>query len=148
MGPLNLANLLTHFEDEIAEINKSWMVIDDSHVVNTLSEVSVGDNMFLVGLIPHFGTDAESSDNYRSVAYGQFLILEKTDLSNLDKQMFLDIFQRTFEITEKIRNLLVEYSAEKQCEFPYLMSLDIKSLKMEPIYKLAQCHGWSLEFDM
>lgn len=148
MGPLDLQNLLTHFEGVISEINKTWMVIDDTHVVNTLGDVSLEENMFLVGLVPQYNTQGDNSDNFRTVAYGQFLILEKTDYSNLDKQQFLDVFQRTFAVAENIRNLLIEYSAEKQCEFPFLMQMDLNSLKMEPIYKLAQCNGWSLEFDM
>lgn len=148
MDPLSLQNLLTHFQNQIAEINKTWMVINDSHVGNILSEVSIEDNMFLVGILPVYGTDAENSDNFRTVTYGQFLIVEKTDYGNLSQQDFIDVFQRTFKVAEMIRNALIEYSAEKQCEFPYLMQLDINSLQMDAVYKLSECNGWSLEFEI
>lgn len=148
MGPLNLKNLLTHLNTEIDEINKDWIVINDSHVGQILSEVSTNENIFLIGLLPNYDTQGQDSDNFRTVAFSQLLILEKTDYSDLNQEQFLEVFQRTFAVTEQIRDLLIEYSAEKQCQFPYLMQLDINSLRMEPIYKLSQCNGWSLEIEM
>ena len=148
MDPLSLQNLLSHFDNEIDTINKNWMVIDENHVVKDLSEISTDENILLIGLMPNYGTDAENSDNVLDKSFSQFLILEKTDYSELNRQQFLDIFQRTFLVAKEIKDRLIEYSADKQCEFPYLMQLDINSLKMEPIYKLAQCNGWALEFDL
>jgi len=146
MDPLNLKNFLIHLQSQFTEINRNWMVVNETHVGNILSEVSQEENAFLIGVLPTYDTDGESSDNYRTVAYGQFLIVEKTDYSNLDQEQFLDVFQRTFKITEQIRDLIIRYSAEKQCAFPFLMEIDINSLKMDPVYKLYQCNGWSLEF--
>lgn len=148
MGPLNLKNLLTHLNGEIDQINKNWIVINDSHVGQVLSEVGTEENMFLIGLLPNYDTAGQDSDNFRTVAFGQILVLEKTDYSDLNQEQFMDVFQRTFAVTEQIRDLLIEYSAEKQCQFPYLMQLDINSLRMEPIYKLSQCNGWALELEM
>lgn len=146
MEPLSLKNILDRLQRDVPEINKNWIVVNDSHLGNSLQDMELKDNLFLVGLLPSYDTNGSDVDNYKTATFGQLILVEKTDYSELSPEMFIDVFQRTFKVIEKIRDLLCEY-ASSGCEAG-LFQLDISSLKMDPIYKLSQCNGWSLEYNL
>lgn len=146
MDPLSLKNLLDRLQNDIPEINKNWIVVNDSHLGNSLQDLELADNLFLVGMLPSYDTSGNDADNFRTETYGQLILVEKTDYSEFTPEMFIDVFQRTFMVVEKIRDLLCDYSGSG-CEAS-LFQLDVTSLKMEPVYKLSQCNGWTLEFSV
>ena len=75
MSPKQLNELLQEIKGELAEINAAWLVVDDSQLTRTIGERSQDDNMFLVGVMPNYGTRGFNADAHRETVAGMILIL-------------------------------------------------------------------------
>ena len=146
MSPLQFKQLLENIKNQIPEINKSWVVVDDSQLTSTLGEVEREDNILLVGVLPNYGTRGANADSYGDTTYGLIFVLEKTDYSELTYDEFIDLFERTYQTTKKVRNLML-YFAVNSCS-SFLRNIYVDSLGISPEWKKAGCNGWSLEFEI
>lgn len=146
MSPLQLKALLEEIKNAIPGINKSWTVVDDSQLSKKISDCDDEDNMLLVGVLPNYGTTGANADSYRDTTQSMIMVLEKTDYSDLDDDEFIDLFERTFQVARAVRNYILEISSEG-CNSA-LRNIFVDSLTIEPIWKKADCNGWSINFDI
>ncbi|VDH05861.1 hypothetical protein [Bergeyella zoohelcum] len=146
MSPKELREFIHELKTEIKGINRAWLVIDDSQLVNTLEQREKVDNAYIIGVLPSYGTRVKHNDAYKRTLISQILILEKTDYSELTEDEFIDVFERTYQLAKKVADKLVEKISEN-CFSPELM-LEIDDLNIVPVWKKGQCNGWSVEFSL
>lgn len=146
MSPQQLNTLLTEIKAKVAAINSAWMVIDDSQLVKTLAEKYSEDNMFLVGVLPSYGTNGSNADSYRNTTRSMLFVLEKTDYSDNDQEQFIELFERTFQAAKLIREEILNLATESCSGF--LRHIAVDSIQILPEWKKADCNGWSINFEI
>ncbi len=146
MSPSQLNVLIQQLKETDPAINAAWMVVDDSQLTKNLAERGAYENMFLVAVLPNYGTTGTNADNYRTTTQGMLMILEKTDYSELSQEELIAVFERTFVVAERLRNSLLEQATTGCAHF--LRNMFVDSLQLEPLWKKADCNGWSLTFDI
>ncbi len=143
MSPQTFNNLLLEIENSISEINNSFLVVDDSQMATRIENKSTDNNIMLIGVLPNYGNSGRNVDSYREVLTGQILVVEKTDYSDLSEDDFTAVFERTYLAAKKVIDILVEKAGNGCSPLSYL---DVNSLEMFPVWKKAQCNGFSIEF--
>lgn len=146
MSPNELRELLAEMKAEVPEINSAWGVIDDTHLGKTLESKSKDDNIFLVGVLPSYGSEGTSADNVKQNTACQFLILEKTSYSELTSDQFWEVFEKTYQAVEKIKKIILRKASE-EC-LPYLYNIDVNSINIDPVRHKAECNGYSIDFEI
>lgn len=146
MSPLQFNTLVTQLKDSIAEINSAWMVIDDSQLVKTLAEKYKEDNMFLVGVLPNYGTNGSNADSYRGSVSAMLFVFEKTDYSDLDQEQFLSVFERTYQVAIAVRERILNL-ATKECS-GFLNHIIVDSINIKAEWRKSDCNGYSISFDI
>lgn len=146
MSPQQFNTLLENLKSKVSEINSAWLVVDDSQLVKTLGEKYSEDNMFLVGVLPNYGTSGSNADSWKNTTQGMIMVLEKTDYSDLDQAQFIDVFERTFQAAKKIREAMLILATEGCSGF--LRDIYVDSIRLEPEWKKADCNGWNISFDI
>ncbi|MBT0549187.1 hypothetical protein [Riemerella anatipestifer] len=143
MSPKLFYELLQEIKAELPGINKAWLVVDDSQLGNTLESREKEDNAYLVGVLPSYGTEAINVDAIGDTVTTQILVLEKTDYSELTEDEFIAVFERTYHLMKKVRDLLIVKISDP-CYMP-TARLDLNGLDFDPVWKKSQCNGWSLD---
>lgn len=146
MSPLELYELLQELKAEIPEINSAWIVVDDSQLIKNLGEKSRDDTLFLVGILPSYGTNGNSADAYKDTAVSQLMILDKTDYGDLKDDDLVALFERTYQVAKAVKLALLRIATE-ECRI-YLSGLEVNSLDLDPVWKKAECNGWSLDLEI
>ena len=146
MSPNELRELLAEMKAEVPEINSAWGVIDDTHLGNTLENKSKDDNIFLVGVLPSYGSEGDSVDNVKQNTICQFLVVEKTAYGELTPDQFWDVFEKTYQAIEKIKEIILRKASE-DC-LPYLFNINVNSINIDPVRHKAECNGYSLDFEI
>ncbi|MDY3362629.1 hypothetical protein PG623_01300 [Riemerella anatipestifer] len=143
MSPKLFYELLQEIKAEVPGINKAWLVVDDSQLGNTLESREKEDNAYLVGVLPRYGTEAINVDAIGDTVTTQILVLEKTDYSELTEDEFIAVFERTYHLMKKVKDLLIVKISDP-CYMP-TDRLDLNGLDFDPVWKKSQCNGWSLD---
>ncbi|WP_018676130.1 hypothetical protein [Riemerella columbina] len=146
MSPKLFNELLQEIKSEIEGINKAWIVVDDSQLGNTLERREKSDNAYLVGVLPSYGTDAINADAIKDTMVSQIMVLEKTDYSELSEEEFIEVFERTYQLMRKVRNILIRKISDP-CYMP-MANIDLNALDFDPVWKKSQCNGWSLDIQL
>ena len=146
MSPQQFNTLLTQLKASITEINSAWLVIDDSQLVKTLAEKYKEDNMFLVGVLPSYGTSGSNADSYRNQTTAMLFILEKIDYSDLDQEQFIEVFEETYQVAKAVREKILNLATEGCSGF--LRDIFVDSIRIDPEWKKSDCNGWSISFDI
>jgi hypothetical protein len=135
-------------KDVIDSINFAEVIIDDSQMVNFLEERSTSDEHLLFTVIPDFANAGASADNIKKQTDTFILVLQKTDYSDVSHTEFLQIMQETLISARAIETQMIkdkyDYSAEG-CQ--YMKLLNVGSVRITPVWKMAGCNGWSIEFN-
>ncbi len=145
MSPFELRELLAEIKTGTTGINKSFPVVDDSMLANKVSEIGNDDNMILVGVLPSYGSAGQNVDNVRTVPVTQLMILEKCDYSGLTEDQFWEVYERTFQTMQRVKDLLVEKVSD-DCP-TYLMNINVNSLDMNPVWGYVECCGWTMDLE-
>lgn len=142
-----LYEFLIEKKAEITELNTVKLVVDESEIINDLSAHKESDNMILVGVIPAFdNSPTKNEDAIAQNNYLMFMILEKTNYAkfkSMDDRVSL--WNRTQQVMGKFYESLIEAKttgANGLC--PEFHELDISSIRIDPVWMLAQCNGWML----
>lgn len=143
MSPKQFKELLAELKAAVGAINSTMTVVDDSQLATRMQNKSTLDNIILVGVLPEYGHSGANVDSYKQNMTGQLLIVEKTDYSDLDDDQFIDLFERCYQAAEEVKKKLLAL-ASTGC-YPMLMMLDINSLDIYPVWKKAECNGYSID---
>lgn len=134
--------------DAIPAINHENVVIDDSQLVNFLSEIETADKHLLYAVIPGFSNNGSNVDNKQKQAETVFMVLQKTSYSDITHEEFLDLMQATLETANAIEAKMIEDKldhSETGCQ--YMKLLNVGSISIDPVWGYAGCNGWSIEFN-
>lgn len=146
MSPKELREFLFEIKTKIEGINKTWLVVDDSQLGNSLEQRAVSDNAYLVGVLPSYDARIRNADSIKDSIISQILILEKTDYSELSEDDFIDVFERTYQIAKAVKQELLA-KVGTGC-FSSGVLMDITEINIVPIWKKSQCNGWSIDFSI
>lgn len=146
MSPLELKELLAEIKAELPVINRTKGVVNDSMLGNCLENHSRDDNQLLIGVLPSYGSIGKDTDNVRQTAICQLMILEKTAYGDLTDDQFWSIFERTYQTAKKVKEILIRKAGE-DC-LPHFVNIDVNGLDINPIWGLAECNGYSIDFDI
>lgn len=135
-------------ETAIATINYNQVIVDDSQLINFLEERTTDDNHMLFLVLPDFRNDGTNVDDIKKRTDTLILVLQKTDYSDITHDEFLDIMQETLlsaqAVEAKMISDMFDYT-EAGCM--YMKQLNVPSISIQPVWGLAECNGWSIEFN-
>lgn len=143
-----IKNYAQRLQDAVEGISYNRVIIDDSQLIKFVEDISASDKHLLFIVIPEFQNTGNTADSARRQTETAILVLQKTDYSNNTHDEFLDIMQATLvsanAVEAKMRADKNDYSPEG-CK--YMKQLNISSIYIKPVYRLAGCNGWSIEFN-
>jgi len=142
-----IANLKTYADEiqsQIAGINLNKMVTSEKQLSKYINDLQKDDNALMLTLLPNFGNNSPASaDSFRLKAYMEFMIVEKTDYSELTDEEFVSQYDRLFDIANSVANKLLEDHIEG-CGI--MRFLDPTSIQIVDVYNSSQCNGWTVIF--
>jgi len=127
----------------IETINFNKVVIDDSQIAKDLDKIKKSDNHMLYVLIPSSNNEG-GDDSLLKNNEMLFMILNKTS-NKISHDEFLDVMQETQETVKAIEYQL-HNDKDEQCGF--MRWFKGMTIKIDPIWDYASCHGWTIAFSM
>tara|TARA_R110002050_G_scaffold208996_2_gene345071 strand:- start:1620 stop:2081 length:462 start_codon:yes stop_codon:yes gene_type:complete len=147
LTPNELMLFLVACKDAIAEINHIEMIIDDSQLANRISEVHVADNLLLYGVLPDYGGDYRDEEGVMYDNGLDFLILKKTEYTDVSYNEFNDLMQETLMVARKFLTYVYsEKNNPNTC--PTFYYLKEGSEKITPVWAKAGCNGYMVSFNL
>jgi hypothetical protein len=75
------------------------------------------------------------------------LVLEKVNYKSIvtEKDVVM-IWERTFQTIKKLEEKILNDAGGGCCECPSLAKINVASIDIKPIWKLAECNGYILSF--
>ena len=140
---------LKSYSDEIktaiSAIKTVKVVVDESQLVDKIRSLKSEDNQILMTVIPEYDTSGSSDlDNVSHNNYLAFLVLEKVNYKALTDGQELDVWQRTLQSIKLLEQKLLMDASTGNGTCPAFAHLDVRSLRIEPVWKLAECNGYIL----
>lgn len=143
-----LISYAERLKNTIESINYKQVIVDDSQLINFLEARTKDDKHMLFLVLPDFNNTGRHVDDMVKRADVLILILYKTDYSNITHDEFLQIMQETLLSALAIEAKMIadkEDYTEAGCQ--YMKMLNINSISIKPVWGLAECNGWSIEFN-
>lgn len=137
-----LKDLNENILQAIPEINYQQMIIDDSQLVKFLQELSSEQNLLLFSIIPDFNSQG-TKDSAQVTTVAQFLVLKK-NYDTIEHDQFVTDLVQAQDAAFKIQEYLIQQS-EINCDLRFFSE---STWKMSPIWNLAGCNGYSINFSI
>ncbi len=139
----------TMVDDEDNKLfNYSTIVLDNEELSKILQERKKEDNTFLIAVMPEFGMNGDE-DNAKWSNMLQFLVLDKTAYSDINREEYLNIFAKNqIKARDFIYKMLEDKSNSKGMFCGFLSFLKENSISVNPIKQNNGCNGWSIEIDL
>jgi hypothetical protein len=146
-SPNDMRLWLVVCKDQLPEINHAQAVIDDSQMTNDIAGLSYTKNLLLYGVLPDYASDTRNDDALMMQSGFDFLVLKKSQHSNLNLSMLMDDMQECFLAVRKLMALIVEESRNpSNCESLYF--LDENSFLIVPVWGKAGTNGYMLSLNL
>jgi len=130
-------------EAALEGVKTSHLVLDESEVVNYLSDKKRSDNQVMLIIMPDARTSARDEDSIMMNNALGFLFLEHTDYSR-DRQLeWIAVFERTQATAVAFVKKLIRDKTYGSCDFHRY--LNVSNIALEPITGLGSCNGWTVE---
>lgn len=143
-----LINYSERLKTAIDSINYKEVIVDDSQLIHFLEERSLEDKHMLFMVLPDFSNSGRNVDDIKKRTDTLILVLQKTDYSSVSHAEFLQIMQETLISARAIETKMIadmfDYT-EAGCL--YMKDLNVPSISIQPVWGLAECNGWSIEFN-
>lgn len=136
-------NLVEEFKTNIPNINYGKVVIDDSQLVKDLDHIRQADNQLLYVVIPS-SSNQGSDDALKKNNEMMFLVLQKA-YHDINHNQFLALVNETQLTAKAIEDYMLIQKGEGCGLFHWLAGA---SIKIDPIWDFAGCHGWTISFSM
>lgn len=127
----------------VPSINYNKVVIDDSQLIKGLSEIKQVNNHLLYLVIPS-GSNEGSDDATVSVNEMMFLILNKSDVKK-KHDVFLQEMHDTQATALDVQTKMI---LDKEDSCGLMAWLSVESIKIDPIWAIAGCNGWTISFSL
>lgn len=136
-------NLLT----KIPDLKKFFIVVDDSQVVKFLSDVTEDDNLMLFGYVPSHQSEGTNIDNVQNRDSMLWVVLNKID-RNEGQQALIDSFSRCQLAALEIEKIMLQDKPNFGGPCSLMRQLQITSIKIDPVYALAGCDGYEINYEL
>lgn len=147
LTPNELLAFLAVCKAEIAEINHTEMIIDDSQLANRINDVHLADNLLLYGVLPDYGGDYRDEEAIMYDNGLDFLILKKVEYADLTQAEFNGVMQETLMAARKF--LTYVYNEKMNVNTcPTFAYLRESSEKITPVWAKAGCNGYMVSFNL
>lgn len=141
------AELMTNENQQKKMFNFTTLIVDDSELSKVLKERTEEDSTYLIGVMPEFAMKGEE-DNSEWENILSFLVLDKTDYSEHDRDAYINIFATTQIKAKAFVDKLIDDKANHEGVFcNFLAKLDIGSITVKPVWKKESCNGWIIELN-
>ena len=142
---LELKNYSEEIKTAISAINTVKVVVDESQLVDKIRSLKSEDNQILMTVIPEYDTSNSSDlDNVSHNNYLAFLVLEKVNYKGFTDDQELMVWQRTLQSIKLLEQKLLHDAGTGNETCPTFAHLDVRSIRIEPVWKLAECNGYIL----
>lgn len=137
------------FDDEEKPMfNYCTMVLDNEELAKVLQERKKNENTFLIAVMPDYAMNGEE-DNAKWRNMLQFMILDKTDYSDLKRSEYLNVFVTTQLKARAIVDKILEDKSNLDGMFcGFLSWLREGSIIVSPVKQHQGCKGWSIEINL
>lgn len=136
---------ITNIKDSIEEIERENVVMDDSQLNKFLGEIPEDNKYIVLGIIPKHNPIG-SVDTIQSVDKASILILKKVTRSDQTHTNFLDTFAEAQAVTKKVILKMRADKANDEALCNVMKFLNIDSIDVNPIWALAGCDGYEIDF--
>jgi hypothetical protein len=148
INPAKLKTFVTEMQQSINTINFSEVVIDDTQLVKFLQALKVEQNHVLMGIIPEYPLEGDQ-DKIKWKNQMMFMVLQKANSANVTHPEFLTILDDTLKSAKEFVEILISEKSGDSGDFCSITNdLQENSLRISPVWNKAQCHGWSISFDL
>lgn len=143
----DIEDLSSAIKNNIDGINFKEMVATIPDIVTHLAQRSKHDNHLLFATTPKYGNTKNNIDNPGKISYCEFLLVDKINYTSTPSKELLQksqiILDKVVEIEEYLKNFKHDYDTDIACKF---RNINIASINIEPVWYLAECNGWSINF--
>ncbi len=131
---------------QLPEFKHDLVVIDDSQLTSKLDELPPDELIFVV-VIPSHVLTGENVDDVRAKDFMIFMVLQKNDQDE-GHDKFLEAMEKCqLAIIKLVKKMLADKSgADQQCGI--MRQLEISSTAIDPVWALANCDGYEMNFKM
>lgn len=141
--PKELKNYCNAAKTTITAIKTVKVAVDESQIVDNLRNLKPGDNQILFAILPEYDTsESKDVDSVVDKNYMAFLVLEKLNYKSITEDEELDVWEDTLATIVQLREKIITDSTGGCCDCPDFSSLDPKSFRIQPVWKLAECNGY------
>ena len=131
-------------KNELAAVNYSKLVVQESELVKFLDKVGKRDNQLLIAVIPDARSTGKNEDAVKMNNAVSFMFLEKVDYSATDRYNdWLNVFGETQATAIEFTRTILREIYDGPCSFNRF--LDWNNIEINPVSGLASCNGWSVE---
>ena len=128
--------------------NFSDMVLDNDELSKILQERKKTENTFLIAIMPEHGMEGEE-DNSKWKNMLMFMVLNKTDYSDLKRKEYLNEFASTqIKARAFVDKLLTDKANMDGMFCGFLSWLKEGSIRVYPVKQNQGCNGWAIEIDI
>ena len=145
MTPVQLNNFLEEVKNSFDEITDTNFVYDDSELVDTMAELNYSSKQILIGVLPEHSHSGRL-DSVKMNNICQFLILEKVDYSDFPRIKKVELYERTLNTAQKLRDYILNKISESCTSI--FDNIEVNTINIVPVGKKADGNGYSLEFEI
>jgi hypothetical protein len=133
---------------DIPELKKFLLVLDDSQLTKFMSKISIDDNLILVGFIPSHETTGTNVDNVQNRDNMLWMVLNKVNRGD-GMEAFVDSFKKCQLAAKEVEKQMLEDKprfGNGQCTL--MKQLEVASIKIDPVWALAGCDGYEINYSL
>ena len=141
---LQLQQYLDEVKSAVPAIKTTYLVIDDSQIVEIMKDVRESDNLILLALVPSHAVTGNNYDNSQSKDIMAFLVLKKAERKIRHSEFINNLHSCQQAMRAVELKLLIDMADDENCSF--LRQLEPSSLTIDPVWSLAGTDGYEMNF--
>ncbi|MCX6272207.1 MAG: hypothetical protein NTU44_13505 [Bacteroidetes bacterium] len=102
----------------------------------------------LIVVVPGTDTIALGADNVITASTCLLYVMQKTDVTNLTQEEFLDTMATCQELLVDLIEQMVMDKFDRNGHCTLMTHLDVNRMHIDPEYNYYGCNGWSLSFTL
>ena len=141
---LQLQQYLDDVKAAVPAIKTTYLVIDDSQIVEIMKDIRESDNLILLALVPSHAVTGNDADALRSKDIMAFLVLKKAERKIRHSEFINNLHSCQQAIKEVQLKMLNDMGDDENCIF--LRQLEPASVTIDPVWSLAGTDGYEMNF--
>lgn len=142
---LELEQYLDEIKEAVPAIKTTYLVIDDSQIIEIVKDIRESDNLILLGIVPSHSVSGSNVDNLRSKDIMAFLVVKKADRKIKHSDFIANLYSCQQAIRAVELKMLSDMANDDNCG-SLMRQLEVTSIDINPIYYLAGTDGYEINF--